>query len=358
VRALVGGQISGSLTTTQAFQYGGAGPLDPKLIVTGFIENGTPIEFTIDGQPATPGDLTKAVFQSGAITELDLTYTPAGGGGGGGGSGGGGTAPTTTATTTATTTKPTIRPVHVVIDGQETMLPVSDTGVVLVTVTQKSADGQVEIDIPEGTTITMPPGEEWDAISVTPEPEVQVPPPPAGALVIGIPYNCQPSGISFNPPIDLVWQYQYDGEDEAQLKVAFFNTATGEWVVLPCVVDTENNTITAQVPHFTDFTIILPQAPPTTTPATASATTTATTTSATLTPTATATGTATPTATSSTTGATATPTVTQTVTETSSPSAATEKEGLPWYIIGGAVGGALVAALAVFLVMRRRPARG
>jgi hypothetical protein len=86
------------------------------------------------------------------------------------------------------------------------------------------------------------------------------PPPPADANVIGLAYNFEPSGATFDPPVTL--EYTYDpanipeGVAEKDLVVAWYNAETGEWVELDCVVDTENHTITASVPHFTTFAII------------------------------------------------------------------------------------------------------
>ncbi|GAI86393.1 unnamed protein product, partial [marine sediment metagenome] len=43
---------------------------------------------------------------------------------------------------------------------------------------------------------------------------------------------------------------------EEDLVLAYYDEAAGEWLELDCVVDTENNIITASVPHFTTFAII------------------------------------------------------------------------------------------------------
>ena len=77
VRAKVNGEwASDPVTTTEVGKYGGPSLLDPKLIVQGYILDGTPIEFYVDGVLATPDDPDKAKFYSGEITELGLTYTP------------------------------------------------------------------------------------------------------------------------------------------------------------------------------------------------------------------------------------------------------------------------------------------
>lgn len=66
------------ITTTEEGQYGGPGPLDPKLEVQGDIDEGTLIEFWIDGvraQCQEPGDEAwqdSYPFENGGMTELNL----------------------------------------------------------------------------------------------------------------------------------------------------------------------------------------------------------------------------------------------------------------------------------------------
>jgi len=73
VTAKVGGVECGSITTTVEGQYGGSGAFDEKLAVTGEIATGATIYFYANGNEA---DQTYA-FSSGAVTELNLTVTPA-----------------------------------------------------------------------------------------------------------------------------------------------------------------------------------------------------------------------------------------------------------------------------------------
>jgi hypothetical protein len=65
------------LSVTVAGQYGSSAPLEPKLGVQGTIQNGTPIEFYVDGvkaECARPGGPWQSSypFTSGDITELNL----------------------------------------------------------------------------------------------------------------------------------------------------------------------------------------------------------------------------------------------------------------------------------------------
>ncbi|GAI49795.1 unnamed protein product, partial [marine sediment metagenome] len=68
------------ISVSEAGKYGGPGGLDPKLVVQGYIEEGTIITFYVKG--VSTGQT--AEWHNGDVTELDLTVTiPTGGGGGG-----------------------------------------------------------------------------------------------------------------------------------------------------------------------------------------------------------------------------------------------------------------------------------
>jgi len=86
------------------------------------------------------------------------------------------------------------------------------------------------------------------------------PPPPEDAHIIGLTYDLGPDGATFDPPIALTFTYDRDalpeGVAEEDLVLAYYDEESGEWVELVGVVDTENNTITASVPHFTTFAVI------------------------------------------------------------------------------------------------------
>ena len=69
VEAIVNENVCGSITTTEAGKYGGLGALDPKLVVQGYINDGTTIYFYVNGVKA---DQTWQ-FTSGDVTELNLT---------------------------------------------------------------------------------------------------------------------------------------------------------------------------------------------------------------------------------------------------------------------------------------------
>jgi len=133
-------------------------------------------------------------------------------------------------------------------------------------VTATSEDGLCTLTIPTGTvglTKELEPLTEITNVIMD-----DPPPPPEGANIVGLAYDFGPDGATFEPPIPLTWSYDPadipEGVAEEDLVLAYYDEATGEWVELVCVVDTENNTITASISHFTTFAIIWapPPAPP------------------------------------------------------------------------------------------------
>jgi len=73
VTAKVNDVQCGSITTTVAGQYGGSGAFDPKLTVTGEIENGATIEFYVG--VAYTGEAYNYAFSPGAVTEHNLVVS-------------------------------------------------------------------------------------------------------------------------------------------------------------------------------------------------------------------------------------------------------------------------------------------
>ncbi len=84
--------------------------------------------------------------------------------------------------------------------------------------------------------------------------------PPEGAYIIGVMYGAFPGGATFIPPATL--QYSYDSHDIAEgiagesLVIACHDRTSGEWIELDGVVDTEANTITAEVSQFCDLAVL------------------------------------------------------------------------------------------------------
>jgi len=94
-----------------------------------------------------------------------------------------------------------------------------------------------------------------------------LPSPPEEACMIGCMYGAFPNGAIFIPPATL--QYSYapndipEGIAEESLVIACCDQTSGEWIELYCVVDTEANTITAELSHFFNPAVLGYEAVPT-----------------------------------------------------------------------------------------------
>ncbi len=254
VSAKVNGVIAGTFTTTVEGRYGGPDPGDLKLIVQGDFQDGTPIEFYVNGILATPSDPAKAKFYSGSDpTKLDLTYTPPASTGGGGtpspapsGGGGGGPPPSTTLT------------VQLNIAGVQSSYAISSTGKLLETIEAVSQDSKLKLILSENTTAQDKTGQPLTSLSINAN--QTPPPPPEDTTIVGLAYNLEPSGAVFDPPIIISLKYDPSslpqGIAEGDLKLAYYDEATSEWVVLESTVDTASHTLTARLSHFTTFAIV------------------------------------------------------------------------------------------------------
>jgi len=272
---------------------------------------------------------------SGGFTYVASTPAPAVAGGGGGG------APTYYAETN--------------LFGTEKSYRIDSDGEIRQTIEATSEDGNLTITIPKGTTALGKDGKRLKSLEAAVD--ERSPDPPEDTHIIGLAYDFEPEGATFDPPITLTWSYDPDalpeGVAEEDLVLAYYDEEAGEWVELDCVVDTENKTITASVSHFTTFAIIgtvTPPAPaptpaPTPTPAPAPAPTPAPTPAPPPAPTPAPAPAPAPAPTPATTPPATTPPVTP---PTPTPT--------PWPLIGGIIGGAIVVGLIIFFLVRRRAA--
>ena len=163
---------------------------------------------------------------------FSVTTDDGGSSGGGGGGGGGGAAGLTSVTDSIT-----------------------EQGRFTEKVTAKSEDRKVELTIPKNTIGKKRGGALLSSISIK---EKENPPdPPEESNVVGLVYDIEPDGATFDPPISLTFEYSAseipDGVAEENLVLAYWDNTAKEWVELEGTVDPANNTITAQISHFTDF---------------------------------------------------------------------------------------------------------
>ena len=139
---------------------------------------------------------------------------------------------------------------------------VDETGKFTRLATISSADDGATLAIPRGTVGLTAEGEPLSTISIT---NVNRPDaPPKGTTTMGIFFDCEPSGATFNPPALLTFEYNPDwipaGATPENLTIAYYDADTGRWVELGAEdieIDPATNTITARVSHFTVFSTLV-----------------------------------------------------------------------------------------------------
>jgi len=139
---------------------------------------------------------------------------------------------------------------------------VDEAGVFTRLFTFKSEDKQVNLSIPKGTTGKTKEDEPLSEITIT---KVKRPPDPsADTRFIGLTYNFEPDGATFDPPITLSFSYNPlwipKEVGPENLTIAYWDEDAGEWVEFDAkdiTIDTEKNTISAQISHFTYFSVIV-----------------------------------------------------------------------------------------------------
>lgn len=179
---------------------------------------------------------TDTFTKSSSTFTLSQPSAPAGGDGGGGGGGGGGGAPGLTSVADVVTP-----------EGRFTM----DT-------TAKSGDRMLEFFIPKNTIGLNRSGSRLTSIKVE---EMEGPPAaPSEAMIIGLVYDVGPFGATFTPSGIMSIKYYESllpqGATERNLIIITFDDSTDQWVELESTCDVTNNVVTANVSHFTPFTIL------------------------------------------------------------------------------------------------------
>lgn len=115
------------------------------------------------------------------------------------------------------------------------------------------------MEIGSGTTALRGEGNPLQALEL--QPVDDRPAPRTDCHVIGLAFDLGPDGATFVPPLILTFEYDPascpKGVDEEDLVIAYFDVLRQEWVPLESTVDTENNTITAEVSGFTYFAILV-----------------------------------------------------------------------------------------------------
>jgi hypothetical protein len=112
--------------------------------------------------------------------------------------------------------------------------------------------------IPEGTLLSQKDGKPLSSLSMV---EMTNPPAwPEKKVIVGLPYNFGPDGATFSQNANLTISYNPSMltgvVSEEDLVIAYYDTGLKKWVELPSVLNKEKHTITAQVAHFTAFTVL------------------------------------------------------------------------------------------------------
>lgn len=234
---------------------------------------------------------------------------------------------------------------------------INGQGIFTQPVTADSADNKVHAKIKTGVVGLTKDGLPLSQITMAP----MTTPPAAvsGTNVIGSAYDLGPNGATFAPAITLTFNYDptklATGVNPSTLVLAFYDSVAAQWVNLTnIVVDTVNNTVSADTTHFTPFAVITKAAAPASTTPQVTGTTPATTTPATTTPASTTPATTTP-AVTSTTPVSTTPAVTATTPAVTSPAPTPVSSGSSntWWIVIVVIA-AIVVVIAVIMVVMRR----
>jgi hypothetical protein len=139
-------------------------------------------------------------------------------------------------------------------------------GVFTSSVSFQSSDQNLTVDIPQGTTGTTAAGDPLPQVRITP---VSVPPaPPADMGFIGLTYDLEPDGATFDPPITITFTYNPAwipaGLGPENLTVGYYDTDSGQWVMLGAsdiTIDPVTGTVSARVSHWTQFSVMAYAAP-------------------------------------------------------------------------------------------------
>lgn len=251
--AMIDDNEAGSMTTTESGMYGSSSRYEEnRLAVVGTDEQrNETITFLVNGQDAaetatfTPGGTVRLDLSAGSAVTPTPTSTSSGGSSSGGSSGG-----SSSSITTATAT-PTVH------TGQASLTS-SKAGEVRESVTVRNADGSGSLTVPEGTTALDGNGDPLDEVSIQTLDPAILPLVPAGNT-FALALNCGPDGATFDPAVSLAFTLTGDEwagiPDPDTLTVFWYDDDTGTWQEVQATVDTATHTVTAQISHFSTYTL-------------------------------------------------------------------------------------------------------
>jgi hypothetical protein len=132
--------------------------------------------------------------------------------------------------------------------------------------TFKSADKDLSIVIPKDTVGKTEDGDPLPEVRIT---KVNAPPaPPQDTGFIGLSYDLEPDGATFEPAITITFTYNPNwipaGLGPENLTVGFYDADTQQWVMLDAsdiTIDPDTNTVSASITHFTYYSVLTHTAP-------------------------------------------------------------------------------------------------
>ena len=129
----------------------------------------------------------------------------------------------------------------------------------------KSDDENLTLTIPKGTVGQTKAGDPLPEVRIT---RVHPQAPPPDTSFIGLNYDLEPDGATFDPPIMVTFTYNPDwipsGLGPESLTMGYYDEDTKMWVMLDAkniTIDPATNTITAEISHFTVFSVMAFTAP-------------------------------------------------------------------------------------------------
>ena len=136
-------------------------------------------------------------------------------------------------------------------------------GIVLYDSQLKTTDGKFTLDIAKNTKLLDSQSKPLKSLSVATE--ASPPALPSGNAIV-MAYNFGPDGATLNPAITLTATYDPQGLPEGvaedDLYIAYWDGS--QWLTLETTVNTEANTVSCQLSHFTTFAVIGTITPPST----------------------------------------------------------------------------------------------
>jgi hypothetical protein len=123
-----------------------------------------------------------------------------------------------------------------------------------------STDQKVKLTMPKGTVIKNRIGGIVSSVSIRPASETDTSPGlPEYSMPVGRYYNLGPSGATFTPAITLTFKYdagQVSATGESSLVIFRWNETTQQWEPLVCRIDASNNTVSAEIDHFSMYALM------------------------------------------------------------------------------------------------------